>query len=67
MLELTDVVRDLGDVILATGLFRGFGRESGVKIETRFWLVMHFRDGLVVRAQTTTNNAIARKAAGLSE
>ena len=67
VIELIDVVRDLGDVILAAVFFRALGRESGVTIETPFWLVTHFRDGLVIRAQTTTNYATALEAAGLAE
>jgi ketosteroid isomerase-like protein len=66
VLELTEV-RDLGDVILGTGVFRALGRESGVRVETPFWLVTHFRDGLVTRARTTTSHAAALEAAGLSE
>ena len=38
-------VRDLGNVMILKGRFRGRGTESGVTIDRRFWHVIKFRGG----------------------
>ena len=60
-------VRDLGDVVVAKGRFRGRGLESGVEIDRRFWHVIRFRGGRAAQWAVYSSEIEALEAAGLSE
>jgi len=63
--EFSDV-RDLGDRLVATGVLRARGRESGVKIESPFSAIVAFRNGKAVQVRTFLDPEEAFQAAGLT-
>ena len=60
-------IRDLGDRILATGRLRTRGKTSGVKTESPFGYIAHFRHDKAFLIRTYLDPAEAVEAAGLSE
>jgi ketosteroid isomerase-like protein len=61
--ELEEVAADRG---LATIDMRARGHGSGVPTEMRFFQLWTFRDGRAIRMELYSNEAEARRAAGLS-
>jgi ketosteroid isomerase-like protein len=53
--------------VVVTARHRGRGRESGVTVDARFYVVYRLRDGKVIRADEFSGRAEALEAAGLSE
>ena len=64
--EYSDV-RDLGDQLVATGVVRARGRESGIETESPLGAVVDFRNGKAIRIRTFLDHGEALKVAGLSE
>ena len=62
--EFSDV-RDLGSQLVALGVIRSRGRESGIEIESPFGAVVDFRAGKAIRVRTFLDPGEALKAAGL--
>jgi ketosteroid isomerase-like protein len=60
-------IRDLDDVLVATGSLRGRGTESGVDIESPYGLVVEFRHGKAIRIRDFLDPKQALEAVGLSE
>ncbi len=60
-------VRDLGDRVLAFGIARSVGKESGIETEVPVAVVATFREGLMTRWKDYGDKAEALEAAGLSE
>ena len=60
-------IRDLGDRILAIGLIRARGRESGAEIESPLGYVTDFTSGKATQVRGYLDHGEALKAAGLSE
>jgi ketosteroid isomerase-like protein len=60
-------IRDLGDGLIAFGILRGRGKESGVEVESPIIYVADFRDGKAVLVRTFLDRAQALEAAGLSD
>ncbi len=60
-------IRDLGDRVLAIGLIRVRGRESGVETEIPTAVIAEYRDGLVWRFKDYGEAGLALRAAGLAE
>jgi ketosteroid isomerase-like protein len=58
---------DAGEQVLVVAYHRGRGRESGVKVDTRFYEVYSLREGKVWRVDEYTDRAEALEAAGLSK
>jgi ketosteroid isomerase-like protein len=65
-IEISEI-RDLDDVLVATGSLRGHGTESGVDIESPYGLVVEFRNGRAVRIRDYLDPKQALEAVGLSE
>jgi ketosteroid isomerase-like protein len=65
-IEISEI-RDLDDVLVATGSLRGRGTESGVDIESPYGLVVEFRNGKAIRIRDYLDPKQALEAAGLSE
>jgi ketosteroid isomerase-like protein len=59
--------RDLGEQVVATGHFRGRGRESGASTETAIVWLVEFRHDKAVRIREYLDPAEALEAAGLEE
>ena len=64
--EYSDM-RDLGDQLVAIGVARVRGRESGVEIKSPLGAVVDFRNGKVIRIRTFLDPSEALEAAGLRE
>ena len=64
--EYTDL-RELGDQLVATGVARARGRESGVEIKSPLGAVVDFRNGKVIRVRSFLDHREALEAAGRSE
>jgi ketosteroid isomerase-like protein len=60
-------VRDLGDRVLALGIFHIHGRGSGIEGEVPFAIVAKVRGGLIVHLKDYGNKVLALEAAGLRE
>jgi ketosteroid isomerase-like protein len=60
-------IRAIGDKVFLGAMTRGRGKRSKADVEQLGWLVMTFRDGLVVRVETYADPTQALEAAGLSE
>jgi hypothetical protein len=60
-------VRDLGDRVLALGITRATGKESGVQTELPFTVLARFSQGRLIDFIDFGNKDHALKAAGLSE
>ena len=60
-------VRDLGDRVLALGMFRTIGRGSGVEQEIPAAFLMTYRDGLCTHFKDYGKWGQALEAVGLSE
>ena len=58
---------DAGDTVVVTVLYDGRGKESGVRVEGRFWYVFKLRDGKLLRWELYPEKTKALEAAGLSE
>jgi ketosteroid isomerase-like protein len=58
---------DAGDQVVVVAYHWGRGRESGVKVDTRFYEVYTLREAKVWRVDEYTERAEALVAAGLSE
>jgi ketosteroid isomerase-like protein len=56
---------EVGDTVLVTERQRGTGKTSGVSIESVFYAVWTFRNGLVIRARWESDRARALELAGL--
>jgi ketosteroid isomerase-like protein len=63
----TEEFIDAGDRVLVTAHHRGRGRESGIEVDTRFYLVYSLRNGKVVRSDEYADRAEALEAAGVRE
>ena len=63
----TEEFIDAGDRVLVTAPHRGRGRESGIEVDTRFYLVYSLRNGKVVRSDEYADRAEALEAAGVRE
>ncbi len=59
-------VRDLDNQLVATGVIRARGRESGVETESPFAAVVDFRKGKAIRVRTFLDPDEALQAAGLA-
>jgi ketosteroid isomerase-like protein len=62
--ELSEV-RDCGDQVMCTCHMRATGEGSGVGLETTWWQVVEFRDGLITLVANYTDRREALEAAGL--
>jgi ketosteroid isomerase-like protein len=62
-----DDFRDLGDRVLALGMIRAVGKESGVEVEMPYTVVVTVKNGLVTHFTDYGDREKALKAAGLSE
>jgi len=60
-------LREAGDQVLVFARPRGRGRATGIPVDQRLYLVMRFRDGLLARFRTYTDQAEALSAVGLAE
>jgi ketosteroid isomerase-like protein len=60
-------IRASGDRVFVAAMTRGRGKLSRADVEQLGWLVVSFRDGLVVRVETYADPAQALEAAGLRE
>jgi ketosteroid isomerase-like protein len=58
---------DAGDQVLVVAHHQGRGRESGVKVDTRFYEVYTLREGKVSRVDEYTEREEAIAAAGLAD
>ena len=58
---------EAGDSVLVSVLYDGRGKESGVRVEGRFWYLITLRDGKTVRWELYPDRTQALEAAGLSE
>jgi uncharacterized protein len=56
---------DAGDRVIAVVRHRGTGKQSGVKLDLRTYLVYTVRDGKIVRMVEYTERADALRAAGV--
>ena len=65
-MEFPDI-RDLGDRVVALGLFRNRGKASGAEVESPIAYVVDFKSGKVVLVRTYLDHNQALEAAGLSE
>ena len=65
-MEATEII-DAGDKVVVGILGRGRPSGSDAVVEGRWWQVMTFRDGLIVRSEVFPERAEALEAAGLSE
>jgi ketosteroid isomerase-like protein len=68
--DLTYEIEELceaGDQVLVFARLRGRGRATGIPVDQRLYLVMRFRDGLLARFRTYTDQAEALSAVGLAE
>jgi ketosteroid isomerase-like protein len=65
--NVTEEFTDAGDKVLVRVLQRGRGKETGIPVESRFWLVHHLRDGKAIQMDLYANEKEALEAAGLSE
>ena len=62
----TEDVIDLGDRLVATGVFRGRGKSSGYQFDpVPFGFIAWLRDGLMIRFEWFAGPEEARRAAGL--
>ena len=62
-----EVVRDLGNLTLATLHVHGHGGESGAPVNQTLWQLAEWRDGKFVRMSSHDTEAEALEAAGLRE
>ena len=60
-------VRDLGDRVLALGMLRAIGKESGAAVELPYTVLATFRDGRITDFIDFGDRDQALEAAGLSE
>ena len=61
-------IRDLGDRVLAIGVFRARGRASGAEVETPIGVLIDYdENGIATRVWSTGDPGEVLKAAGLSE
>jgi ketosteroid isomerase-like protein len=60
-------IRDLGDRVLALGIVRATGKESGAETELPFTVVARIKDGLVTDYTDYGDRDQALEAAGLRE
>jgi ketosteroid isomerase-like protein len=60
-------IRDVGDLVVGVGHFRGRGKGSGVEAETPFAYVVDFRGGKAIRVRSYLDPKEALEAVGLSE
>jgi hypothetical protein len=51
-----------GDIVIASGRFRGTFKANGAKINAQFVQVFHFRDDRIVKCQMYTDTAQFRDA-----
>ena len=58
---------EAGDSVLVSVLYDGRGKESGVRVQGRFWYLITLRNGKTVRWELYPERAQALEAAGLSE
>jgi ketosteroid isomerase-like protein len=65
--DLNEIVEVSPDVVLATSVFHGTGKDSGVEVELRSAVVFVLSEGKVVRCLSYPTRAEALEAAGLSE
>jgi ketosteroid isomerase-like protein len=66
-IELEEVVRDQGDVLVVAVSFQGMGRASGADIRATVFQAISFRDGQVTRIQGFQDRDEALEAVGLRE
>ena len=62
-----DDFRDLGDRVLALGMVRAVGKESGVEVEMPYTVVVTVKNGLVTHFTDYGDREKALEAAGLRE
>ena len=62
-----DLVDAGPDKVLAHQRNTGRGRTSGAEVELDYWIVITFRDGVIVRDEWFSNRPEALEAAGLAE
>jgi ketosteroid isomerase-like protein len=62
-----DDIRDLGDRVLARGIARGIGKESGAEVELPLTIVARYKDGRLTHFIDYGDRDEALEAAGLSE
>ena len=60
-------IRDLGDRVVALGVFRNRGKASGAMPESPIAYVAEFKDGKITHLQTYLDHRQALEAAGLRE
>ena len=60
-------MKAVGDTVLVRLVQRGIGRASGAAGEVRFFMLLTFRGGKIVRFETVLHERQALEAAGLSE
>jgi ketosteroid isomerase-like protein len=65
--QIEEVLHDADDVAVARTRFRARGAASGAQVERRFFYVMNFRDGKLVRSRPFEDLGEARRAAGLDD
>ena len=65
-MEATEII-DAGDMVLVGILQRGRFRGSEAVTEGRWWNVLTFRGGDVIRSELFPERSLALEAAGLSE
>ncbi len=65
--EATEVLDAGGEKVVAAVLQRGRPRGSGAPVESRWWQVVTFRDGVVARVEMFSQREDAFEAAGLRE
>jgi ketosteroid isomerase-like protein len=65
-MEFPDI-RDVGDRVVALGVFRNRGKTSGAEIESPIAYVVEFKDGKIIYIRTYFDHRQALEAAGLSE
>jgi ketosteroid isomerase-like protein len=65
-MEFPDI-RDLGDRVVALGVFRNRGKASGAEVESPLGYVVDFKSGKVVLVRTYLDHNQALEAAGLKE
>ena len=65
-MEFPDI-RDLGDRVVALGIFRNRFKASGAEIESPIAYVVDFKSGKIVLVRTFLDHNQALEAAGLSE
>jgi ketosteroid isomerase-like protein len=59
--------RDLGDLVLVEVELEAVGRASGASVNQRTWNVFKVQDGLIRAGRVFTDEAQARRAAGLQK